>query len=72
MRAPLSWLREHADLPAEVDGRALAERLVAAGLEVETVERPGHDITGPVVVGRVAPDRAAGHHPVELLAQPDP
>jgi phenylalanyl-tRNA synthetase beta chain len=53
MRAPLSWLRDFADLPAEVDGRALAERLVAAGLEVETVHRPGHDISGPVVVGRV-------------------
>jgi phenylalanyl-tRNA synthetase beta chain len=53
MRAPLSWLREFADLPADVTGRDLAERLIAAGLEVETVERPGHDITGPVVVGRV-------------------
>ena len=53
MRAPLSWLREHADLPAGVTGRELAERLVAAGLEVETVEQPGHDVTGPLVVGRV-------------------
>ena len=53
MRAPLSWLREYADLPADVTGRELGERLVAAGLEVETVERPGHDITGPVVLGRV-------------------
>jgi len=53
MRAPLSWLREHADLPADVTGRELAERLVAAGLEVETVHRPGHDITGPLVAGRV-------------------
>jgi phenylalanyl-tRNA synthetase beta chain len=53
MRAPLSWLREHADLPAGVTGRELAERLVAAGLEVETVEQPGHDIAGPLVVGRV-------------------
>ena len=53
MRAPLSWLREHADLPASVTGRGLAERLIAAGLEVETVERPGHDIDGPLVIGRV-------------------
>ena len=53
MRAPMSWLREHADLPAGVDGRALAGRLIAAGLEVETVDRPGHDVAGPVVVGRV-------------------
>ncbi len=53
MRAPLSWLREHADLPAGLTGRELGERLVAAGLEVETVERPGHDLAGPVVLGRV-------------------
>jgi phenylalanyl-tRNA synthetase beta chain len=53
VRAPLSWLRDYADLPAEVTGRELGERLVAAGLEVETVERPGHDISGPVVLGRV-------------------
>ena len=53
MRAPVSWLREHAALPADVTGRQLGERLVAAGLEVETVEQPGHDITGPLVVGRV-------------------
>jgi phenylalanyl-tRNA synthetase beta chain len=53
VRAPLSWLREYADLPADVTGRDLATRLVAAGLEVETVDRPGHDIEGPVVLGRV-------------------
>ncbi len=53
MRAPLSWLREYAELPADLTGRELGERLVAAGLEVETVEQPGHDITGPVVLGRV-------------------
>jgi len=53
MRAPLSWLREHADLPPEVTGRDLATRLIAAGLEVETVEQPGHDISGPLVIGRV-------------------
>ncbi len=53
MRAPLSWLRDYADLPAEVTGPALAERLVAAGLEVETVDRAGADVSGPVVIGRV-------------------
>jgi phenylalanyl-tRNA synthetase beta chain len=53
MRAPMSWLRECVDLPAEVTGRDLAERLVALGLEVETVESPGEEIAGPLVVGRV-------------------
>ncbi|MGI5414728.1 phenylalanine--tRNA ligase subunit beta [Actinomadura luteofluorescens] len=53
MRAPLSWLREYVELPADVTGRALAAELIAAGLEVETVERAGADITGPLVVGEV-------------------
>ena len=53
MRAPLSWLREYAALPADVTGRRLAEGLVRAGLEVETVEAAGADVTGPLVVGVV-------------------
>ncbi|MFC0040134.1 phenylalanine--tRNA ligase subunit beta [Actinomadura rayongensis] len=53
MRAPLSWLREYADLPAGVTGRELAARLIDAGLEVETVERAGDDVRGPLVVGEV-------------------
>ena len=53
MRAPLSWLAEHVDLPVGMTGRELGEVLIRAGLEVETVEAVGADITGPVVVGRV-------------------
>ncbi|SFL12923.1 phenylalanine--tRNA ligase subunit beta [Streptomyces pini] len=53
MRVPLSWLREYVDLPAGETGRDVAAKLIAAGLEVETVERLGADITGPLVVGQV-------------------
>lgn len=53
MRVPLSWLREYVDLPDGVTARELAGRLTLAGLEVETVDRLGTDITGPVVYGRV-------------------
>ncbi|MGI8334689.1 phenylalanine--tRNA ligase subunit beta [Actinomadura scrupuli] len=53
MRVPLSWLREYVELPAEVTGRELAAKLIAAGLEVETVDAAGADLTGPLVVGRV-------------------
>ncbi|RKN12737.1 phenylalanine--tRNA ligase subunit beta [Streptomyces radicis] len=53
MRAPLSWLREYVDLPAGVTGREVAERLIAAGFEVEAVDRLGADLSGPLVVGRV-------------------
>ena len=47
MRAPLGWLREYAALPDDLDGRTLAEALIRAGLEVETVDQAGADVTGP-------------------------
>ena len=53
MRAPLGWLRDWVALPAETTGRELAEKLISAGLEVETVEAAGADVTGPLVLGRV-------------------
>ncbi|MCP2340829.1 phenylalanine--tRNA ligase subunit beta [Actinomadura rupiterrae] len=53
MRAPLSWLREYVELPEGITGRELAARLIDAGLEVETVDRAGADIVGPLVVGEV-------------------
>ena len=41
----LSWLREYAALPDDLDGRTLAEALIRAGLEVETVDQFA-EITG--------------------------
>jgi len=53
MRVPVSWLREYVELPSDITARELAAALIAAGLEVETVDRLGADVDGPVVVGRV-------------------
>ena len=53
MKAPLSWIREYAALPDDVTADDLAARLTALGLKLEALERPGHDLTGPLVVGRV-------------------
>ncbi len=53
MRAPLRWLRESAALPDDLDGRTLAEALIRAGLEVETVDHVGEEIAGPLVIGKV-------------------
>ena len=53
MRVPLSWLREYVDLPADVAVEELAARLTALGLKLESLESPGADITGPLVVGQV-------------------
>ena len=51
MRVPVRWLREYVDLPSDLAPRALQARLIAAGLEVETVTE--YDVEGPLVVGRV-------------------
>ena len=45
MRAPISWLREHAEVPDQVSPRELAAALIGVGMEVETVD----------VVGEVCP-----------------
>ncbi|MER6995880.1 phenylalanine--tRNA ligase subunit beta [Streptomyces sp. NPDC000410] len=53
MRVPLSWLREYVDLPATETGRDVQTKLIAAGLEVETVEQIGAGLKGPLAVGQV-------------------
>ncbi len=51
MRAPLSWIREYVALPQDLSAREVAEKLIAVGLEVESVDEVS--ITGPLVVGKV-------------------
>ena len=53
MRAPLSWIREYVDLPAELTAEELARRLTMLGLKLEALHAPGDLISGPLVVGRV-------------------
>jgi len=53
LRIPLSWMREFVDIPESESARDIAEALVRAGLEVETVESIGADVEGPVIVGQV-------------------
>jgi phenylalanyl-tRNA synthetase beta chain len=54
MRVPLSWLLEYVALGRTDDVAAgeVARRLTAAGLEVETIEPVGQEVTG-IVVARV-------------------
>jgi len=51
MRAPLSWLREMAEIPGET--AEIARAMTDAGLQVERIDDPSSAIDGPVVVGRV-------------------
>jgi phenylalanyl-tRNA synthetase beta chain len=53
MKTPVSWIREYAALPDDLPSEDLARRLTALGLKLESLERPGADISGPLVVGRV-------------------
>src|SRR3954453_23813384 len=51
MHAAMTWIREYVDL-GDVSSRVVAERLTAAGLQVEKVDELGADIAS-VVVARV-------------------
>ena len=53
MRAPLSWIREFAALPASISAEEISDALVRVGFEVEGIERLGADISGPLVVGSI-------------------
>jgi len=53
VKTPVSWIREYVDLPAEVTTEELAHRLTALGLKLEAIEKPGEQIQGPLVIGRV-------------------
>lgn len=53
MRAPLSWLREFADIPPTITPEEIADAFVRVGFEVEEIFVSGNNISGPLVVGRV-------------------
>src|SRR6478752_5939305 len=51
MRVPLSWLREHVDVPKGATPEEVLEALVRVGFEEEDVFR--FELQGPIVVGEV-------------------
>lgn len=68
----MSWLREHVDLPPEVTSRDVADRLTAAGLQVEHVTAIGRDITGVVVARVIAVEELTGYNkPVRWVTVDD-
>lgn len=53
MRVPISWLREYVEIPRDVTIDEISAILTRHGFEEEEIVRHGHDLTGPVVVGKV-------------------
>ncbi|MGN0064356.1 MAG: phenylalanine--tRNA ligase subunit beta [Nocardioides sp.] len=53
MKAPVSWIKEYVDVPADVTTDELTRRLTMTGLKLEAIDSPGAQITGPLVIGRV-------------------
>ena len=53
MKAPLSWILDHVDVPAGTTTEEITDRLTLTGLKLEAIVSPGRDITGPLVIGRV-------------------
>jgi phenylalanyl-tRNA synthetase beta chain len=61
MRVSMSWLREYVELAPGESGREVAARLIRVGLEVETVDLAGDEVSGPLVIGRVLAFEAETH-----------
>ena len=61
MLVPLSWLLEYAPLPEPVDVGEVARRLTGIGLEIEAIERVGHDISAVVVARVLEIEELTGH-----------
>ncbi len=53
MRAPLSWLKEHAQIPDSLRSTEIADAFIRVGFEVEEIIYQGRDLTGPLVIGQV-------------------
>ena len=60
MRVPLSWLLEYAAVDPRTDPAEVARRLTAAGLEVESVEPVGQEISGVIVAEVTGIEELAG------------
>src|SRR4051794_41778594 len=59
MHAPMSWIREYVDI-GDVPSRAVAERLTAAGLQVEKVDELGADVDNVVIARVLAVEELTG------------
>ncbi len=53
MRAPLSWIREFVDIPANVSAEEISNGLIRVGFEVEEIIEAGADLTGPLTFAKV-------------------
>jgi len=53
MLAPLSWLKEFVDIPANLSAEDISQGLVRVGFEVEDVIYQGRDMKGPLAFGEV-------------------
>ena len=53
MKAPISWLAEHVDIPTGVSARQVGDALMRVGMEVERVESSADGLSGPILLGRV-------------------
>lgn len=52
MKVPMQWIRDYADIPADVDAEAYTSRMIMTGTSVEGTEVIGAGISG-VVTGKI-------------------
>lgn len=53
MRAPLSWIRDFVEIPANISAEEISDALIRVGFEVEEVIASGADLIGPLKFAKV-------------------
>jgi phenylalanyl-tRNA synthetase beta chain len=53
MRAPLTWIKDFAEIPDSVTAEQISDALIRVGFEVEEIIVQGSDLTGPLKFGKV-------------------
>jgi len=53
MRAPLSWLREFVEIPANITAEEISDGLIQVGFEVEEIIEAGAGLIGPLKFAKV-------------------
>ncbi|MEI6648912.1 MAG: phenylalanine--tRNA ligase subunit beta [Actinomycetes bacterium] len=53
MKFPLSWIQDFTPVPTDIDLELLEDAFVRVGFEVESIERVGNDVVGPLIVAKV-------------------
>jgi phenylalanyl-tRNA synthetase beta chain len=70
VRAPLSWIKEFVEIPADITPEQISDALIRVGFEVEEIITQGQDLSGPLKFAKVLSIEELTEHkkPIRFVA----